>query len=100
MPIVTIMLLMAGTPEQQQQAINAIIAYLIAFIQQIMEQDVVVTALAPEPLFRQRILQTAPEGRLCLTDAPQNETSIDMRNYDDVVRAWEEERRGVLGGSG
>ncbi len=89
-PVVQILLLLAGSPQQQDEAIAALIAYLIAYMQQTSGQNVVVMSPeAPEPINRHRFLQSVPEaGRLCKTDAPQNENSIDLRNYDDVVRTW------------
>ena len=47
--IVTIFLILAGSPEQQQAAIDAIIMYLLAFLQAIENLNVSVTT-APEPI--------------------------------------------------
>jgi len=90
-PIVQIFLLLAGSPQQQDEVIASLIAYLIAHIQQMSGQNVVVMSPeAPEPINRHRFLRSVPApGQLCTTDAPQNENSIDLRNYDDVVRTWQ-----------
>ena len=85
-PVVQIWILLAGSPEQQKVLIAALIAYLMAYMQQLYGQNVVITTEAPDPInLQRRILQSPPEGRLCGTDAPQDEQSIDLRNYDDVV---------------
>ena len=85
-PIVQILLVLAGSAEQQDALIAALVAYLMAYMQQVSGQNVVITTEAPEPMnFNRRILSSAPKGRLCTADAPQDEKSIDLRNYDDVV---------------
>jgi hypothetical protein len=86
---VAVVLRLAGSPGQQEDATEALVTYLTTYMQEISGQDVVVMSPeAPEQINRQRILQSvpAPVGLLCTADAPQTESSIDLRNYNDVVR--------------
>jgi hypothetical protein len=84
-PVVQILLLLAGSPKQQDALVAALIAYFMAYMQQLYGQKVVITTEAPEPInLQRRNLLSAPEGHLCKTDAPQDEQRIDLRNYDDV----------------
>ncbi len=88
-PIVSVQLSLAGSPEQQEDVTEALTTYLSTYMQEMSGQNVIVeTKEAPEPLNRHRMLQSvpAPVGRLCTPDAPQSQSSIDLRNYSDVVR--------------
>ena len=86
-PIVTMVLLLAGSPEEQKEAIAAIITYLKAYMQQLFGQNVGITTGAPELInLHHRILQSVSKGHLCTNGAPQDEKIIELRNYDDVVR--------------
>lgn len=93
-PIVSILLLLAGSSGQQDKALAALRNYFMGFVP---AQNVILpTPEAPEPFNRhRRFLQLAPEGQLCKTDGPQAESSIDLRNYNDVVRVLKEGRRRV-----
>lgn len=68
--IVTIYLILAGTPEQQQATIDAIIMYLLAFLQAIENLNVSVTT-APEPIDvgRRQLPALAPVGAKTLLHA-------------------------------
>ena len=86
-PIVTIVLLLAGSPNEQKEVIATIITYLKAYMQQLFGQNVEITTGAPKVInLRHRILQSVSKGRFCTTDAPQDEKSIKLRNYDNMVR--------------
>ncbi|GAB5032843.1 Hypothetical protein NocV09_01100360 [Nannochloropsis oceanica] len=86
-PIVTMVLLMAGSPEEQKEAIAAIVTYLKAHMQQWFGQNVEITTGAPNLInLRPRSLQSTSKGRLCTIDAPQDEIYIELRNFDDVAQ--------------
>ena len=88
-PIVSVQLSLAGSPEQQEDVTEALTTYLTEFAQEISSRNIVVeTTEVPEPIIRHRVLQPvpAPVGRLCTPDAPQAQSSIDLRDYSDVVR--------------
>jgi len=88
-PILSVQLSLAGSPEQQKDVTEALTTYLTGFAQEFFGQNVVVeTTEVPEPINRHRLLQSvpAPVGRLCTPGAPQAQSSIDLRDYSDVVR--------------
>ena len=100
--VVTIILILTETPEQQEAAIDAIITYLLAFLQAIADLNVTVTsyidmgrrqlASLRDPL---RVLQQA---RYCSPNTPQDKTSIDLWGYENAAEV-QEILNGIMNGT-
>lgn len=92
-PVVNLFLVVAGTPEEQFALVSALVLYFIMALD-VQESDISVdTPVLERLLHRSRRLADTDQGRLCSSGAPQNSTSISIRNYEDAVR-----RDGILGG--
>ncbi|EWM25497.1 hypothetical protein Naga_100032g20 [Nannochloropsis gaditana] len=97
-PVVNLFLVVAGTPEEQFALVSALVLYFIMALD-VQESDISVDTPVLERLLHQsRRLADTDQGRLCSSGAPQNSTSISIRNYEDAAKV-QDSLDGIMNGT-